>query len=634
MKKNIYFVQPTTENISAAYFPNAVACLAAYAWSFDDIQREYSLKETFFLREPFENVLERLENPFLIGFSNYIWNFEYNKSLAKQIKLAFPNCLIVFGGPQVPANASLLEECSFIDILQHYEGEVTFRDMLRVLASGGNLKTVNNLSYRTTQGNITTPFCSEEELVFPSPYQNGFMDELMRKYPQLHFDALIETNRGCPCRCSYCSWGAFKGKVRQFPLERVFADLDWCASHKIEFVGFADANFGMFPRDEAIVDKIIELKKTTGYPKKFQVSYVSYSKGSWERVFRITKKLSDNDLCKGVTLSFQSMSPTVQKNIGRNNANAESYKYQLREYASASIPTYSELILGLPGESVESWKAGIDEILELGQHNSLFVHLCEWLPLAQMADPKYMEEHGVCYTKIPLNQPHAKKCADSVTEYSRIVTSTATMSEKDWVQMNLFSVCVLCFHHLRLLQFAALYLHFEKRIKYSDFYSALLDYLLENNKVFKQIKTLLKNVIEKQGEAVMYESEFGDIAWGPEEYAFLKIVSEKDSFYESIKEFLKPFFADEEILEELLRFQSFSLKEKQKKKLIEAFNYKWKEYFDSIFKNQQPVLLKEKVKYRICGVENYADSEDYAKKVIWYGRKGDRIIYTDEITEI
>ena len=142
------------------------------------------------------------------------------------------------------------------------------------------------------------------------------------------------------------------------------------------------------------------------------------------------------------------MSPLVQQNIGRNNMNAESYKYQLQAYAAADIPTYSELILGLPGETVESWKAGIEEILELGQHTSLFVHLCEWLPLAQMAEPGYMARHGVGYTKIPLNQPHAKRCTDGVTEYSRIVTSTATMSEQDWVEMNLFSVCVLCFHHL------------------------------------------------------------------------------------------------------------------------------------------------------------------------------------------
>lgn len=632
--KNIYLVQPSTENVSVAYFPYAAGCLASYAWSFEDIRQAYTLKETIFLREDLDAVIERFEHPFLIGFSNYIWNFEYNKALAKRLKQRFPDCLMVFGGPQIPFHASLLEQYPFIDILQHGEGEISFCALLRTLREKGDLSAVDNLSFRTENGIVTTAVSAAATLDFPSPYQSGFIDDIMRKNPTVHFDALIETNRGCPHKCAYCSWGGVKGKVRCFPAERVYADLEWCASRKIAFIGFADGNFGMFPRDEDFVDKLIELKKTTGYPQKFQVSYVSYTKGSWDRMFRITKKLSDNDLCKGVTLSFQSMSPLVQKNIGRNNMNAESYKYQLQAYAAADIPTYSELILGLPGETVESWKAGIEEILELGQHTSLFVHLCEWLPLAQMAEPGYMARHGVGYTKIPLNQPHAKKCTDGVTEYSRIVTSTASMSEKDWVEMNLFSVCVLCFHHLRLLQCVALYLHFEMQVRYSDFYTALLDYLLQNNTVFVKIKALFENVIENKGEAVMYDSEFGDIAWGPEEYAFLKIISEKESFFADMKDFLTSFFGDEEMLEEVLRYQSFCLKERNKPYLEQHFHYRWKEYFDSILKNKPSALMKQKTVYRITSPEKYTDGEDYAKKVIWYGRKGGRNIYTDEIQSI
>ncbi|MBR2589641.1 MAG: radical SAM protein [Clostridia bacterium] len=528
----------------------------------------------------------------------------------------------------------MLEKYPFIDILQHGEGEISFRDLLRALAAHTDLSCVNNISFRTKSGVLTTSYCAATDLDFPSPYQSGFIDDIIQKNPSFHFDALIETNRGCPYKCAYCSWGGVKGKVRQFPKERVFADLEWCAAHKIEFIGFADGNFGMFARDEDFVDKIIELKKTTGYPKKFQVSYVSYSKGSWDRLFRITKKLSDNDLCKGVTLSFQSMSPTVQKNIGRNNMNAESYKMQFSEYAAAEIPTYSELILGLPGESVESWKAGLDEILELGQHTSLFVHLCEWLPLAQMADPVYMQHFGVRYTKIPLNQPHAKKSTDEITEYSRIVTSTNTMSTDDWVQMNLLSVCVLCFHHLRLLQFAALYLYHEKKVKYSDFYAALLAYLLEHNSVFRQIRTLFENVINKQEGAVMFDSSFGDIAWGPEEFAYLKTVRQKEQFFNGIKDFLAPFFENDALLSDLLSYQSFCLKEFSKESFTQSFHYAWKEYFDALLKNTEIPLSREEVTYRITARAHYKDWADYAKQVVWYGRKGGRNIFTDEMKRI
>ena len=629
--KNIYLVQPTTENVNIVYFPYAIGCLTSYAWSFEDIRKEYTLKESFFLREPIEAVVERIEKPFLVGFSCYLWNFEYNKALAKSIKAAFPDCLTVFGGPQIPANASLLEECEFIDILQHYEGEVSFRDMLRALASGDSLHQVHNISYRVDSDYVTTPFVLEEEFDFPSPYQTGYFDDLIQKNPEITFEPMIETNRGCPHKCAYCSWSTVHSKIRQFPIERVFADLEWCAAHKTEFIGIIDANFGMFERDEIIVDKLIELKNKTGYPKKFQVSYVSYSKDSWERVFRITKKLRDNDMDKGVTLSFQSISPVVQKNIGRSNMNAQNYKKQFELYYDAGIPTYTELIMGLPGESFKSFQQGIEELLEMGQHTSLIVHLCEWLPLARIADPVYMQHYGVQYTKIPLSQPHAKKNADGITEYSRIITSTAAMSNADWIKTNLFSTTVLCFHYLRLLQFPALYIHHKSGVKYIDFYTKLSDYLLNFSSVFHQISELFHNVIEKQREATIYDETFGDIAWAPEEYVFLKLVTKKDWFYEWIKEFLRQFIKNEAILKDLLEFQSFCIKEKTKAVKKKAFSFHWKEYFTSLLNNQETELLKKRAVYCIQTDDCFETLEEYAKKVVWFGRHGGATVYFDEV---
>ena len=56
-------------------------------------------------------------------------------------------------------------------------------------------------------------------------------------------------------------------------MEKVFAELEWMSKNKMEFVYCVDANFGMFERDEAIANKLVELKNTTGYPNRLQVSY-------------------------------------------------------------------------------------------------------------------------------------------------------------------------------------------------------------------------------------------------------------------------------------------------------------------------------------------------------------------------
>lgn len=634
MKKNIYLIQPTFMTDSAVHFPYAIGALASYAWKDKEISDKYDLKKVFFLRENIHHIINSLEKPFLIGFSNYIWNFEYNKILAQEIKKQYPDCIIVFGGPQISKDLQLLSNCHYIDILILFEGEVAFKNILKSYLSLSSLSEISNISYRDAEGTITTTKIETHKVIdFPSPYESGFFDRLCKDFPEIDFIPLIETNRGCPNKCSYCSWGSIESKVRFFPLKRVFYDIEWISKRKMEFLGFADANFGLFPRDEVIVDKIIECYNKNGYPKKFQVSY---SKDAGDRVFNITKKLNTNNMDKGVTLSFQSMSKIVQQNIGRSNIDIEYYKDLLKKYSEIKIPTYTDLILGLPGETLESFKKGIDELLEYGQHTSLFVHLCEWLPLSEMGKHDYIEKYKLGFTKIPLNQPHrSRSLKDDIQEYSHIVTSTYSMTEQDWIKTLMFSTCVLSLHHLGLLQLIALYLHYEKNIKYSDFYSDILKYMLSKsfkNDIFRFIQKMSEKIISENGAVVIFDELFGDVAWPFEEYAFLKLVMNKECFYENIKKFLTRYEADEELLCDLISYQSFVVKSVNNTNIYRTFVFDWNKYFNSLFTyGEKTPLEKVKTSYRITDDNPVYSWDDYAKKILWFGRRGGRNIYTTEI---
>lgn len=87
--KNIYLVQAAEQfsgNTKAAYLPYAVGTVAAKALSNKTVRAAFNLDRIVFLREPIEQIVDSLNDPFLIGFSNYIWNYEYNKAVAKKIK--------------------------------------------------------------------------------------------------------------------------------------------------------------------------------------------------------------------------------------------------------------------------------------------------------------------------------------------------------------------------------------------------------------------------------------------------------------------------------------------------------------------------------------------------------------------
>ena len=78
MKKNVYMVQANYLHGKSTYFPYAAGVLVASAKADDFICENYSFGEIFFLREDTDSVLARMEKPAVVGFSNYLWNYEYN----------------------------------------------------------------------------------------------------------------------------------------------------------------------------------------------------------------------------------------------------------------------------------------------------------------------------------------------------------------------------------------------------------------------------------------------------------------------------------------------------------------------------------------------------------------------------
>ena len=86
MKKNVYMAQINYLHGKSTFLPYAVGTLIANAKSLDEISDFYDFKEPLFIREDAEKCLSKITDPFLVGFSNYIWNHEFNKVLAKKVK--------------------------------------------------------------------------------------------------------------------------------------------------------------------------------------------------------------------------------------------------------------------------------------------------------------------------------------------------------------------------------------------------------------------------------------------------------------------------------------------------------------------------------------------------------------------
>lgn len=631
MKKNVYLVQASFLYGNTYYLPYAIGMLAAFAFAEPDIKEHFELKRLIYKIEDIDFSIDSLEHPAFVGFSNSIWNYRYNLEYAKKLKDRYPDCVVEFGGHHVPPTTEYLEEYPFIDILIHRKGEEAFRDVLRSLEGETVLSEIPNISFRTKDGQIQQTRKERIELSdYPSPYLNGFFDDILKEkdYP---FSCVLETNRGCPFHCSYCDWGELNSKVRLFPLERVYAELDWISRNKVSFVYCVDANFGMFERDEAIAKRLVELKKDTGYPNRLQVSY---AKNEPDRVFRINKLLSNAGIGKGATLALQSLNPTVLKNVGRNNISKTDYAKQAARFRAAGIPTYTELILGLPGETLHSFCTGLCELLELGQHSSVSAYYCEVLPNSRLSQKDYIEKHGIQIVSSALNQYHCEKLSDNLPGMSSIIVGTNTMSVSDWIEANIFSTCVQSFHHFGLLQCVAIFLRTEKGLSYYSFYTRLLSFIRLNSNFLKDIfdmvfQTLNRFVSGKGG--LTYQNDlFGIITYPLEEAVFLLCNFEKEKFYEEARRFAADFFDDETFLDELLRYQKAIILSPKQVGFSASFSYDFKRYFDMAMIHSPGVLEKKAITYDFESPFMTETWVDYAREIIWYGRRNGRMMYSNK----
>lgn len=640
MRKNVYFVQAditVSVKSKSVYLPYTAGVLVASAFQSGIVRENCCFKEFIFYRENIEDVLQRIEKPAFIGFSCYSWNTEYNKALASAIKEKHPECLVVFGGHDVPDDFDMLKENSFIDVLCHGEGEETVRNLLEAYSLGKAFDDVANISFRKKSGEfVRTATVAQTRLDYPSPYLEGWFDDIIRNHPDTTFNATIETSRGCPYRCAYCDWADAKTKVRFAPFERLVEEIKWMGEHKIAFLWGTDANFGVNDRDMTIIDEIVKVKKETGYPERMRCNY---AKNKFENVFAIVRKLKDCGLDRmGATLSFQSLTPQVLENIGRANVSLDYYKKLLSVYNKENMRSYSELILGMPGETYESFAKCIATLFEIGQHYVFETYPCIVLPNAIMNQKSYIEKHGIKTVRQEMVRDHASVTSFDIPEYNNIIVETNTMSREMWVRTMVFSALTKMMHGSGFIRNFAIYLYYEMGVKYDKFYDDLLIFLEDNKKLYiselcYEIKNRAENLsLGKENEKLLF-APCGDINWTDCEYMALDALAHFNLFFEEIAVFLKKYNIPEDVYEDLMAYQKAILRRPDDKQHIISLKYDMHNYFENIYVNNYQPLEKKEHKLRLTDSAVYDNWPDFGRFVVWYGKMG-WSSYKDDITEI
>ena len=430
--KNVYLTQFSTVTFGTYYFfPYSTGLLWSYAQLNETIKSTYKLKRFFYRKDHINNILESLDNPTVFGLSAYVWNINYNLELAKAVKDAYPECLVIIGGPGVPdKDAMYLKKHPFIDYCIHKEGELAFTELLL----GTDPYTIPGLSFLDEQGN--THYSTANSRIkkiddIPSPYLTGLFDDIVKEAKELGIvvNGITETNRGCPYKCTFCDWGGVVfSKVIRFDIQRIFDEITWMAHNKIEMLNLADANFGIFvDRDSKIVKHAVATKKQFGFPKMFDTSWTKNTK---PETLEIAKMLLDSGMLRKFVMSLQTLDEGTLKNIKRTNLDGSKFKSLIED---RSVSCASELIVGLPGETVESFKSGIGQLID--QDIKVISNPLTVFPNSEMSKPEYIDKWKIETVSIPSNW----SIDYDVEEYEDLVVATSSFTRSDWEHMLLWN---------------------------------------------------------------------------------------------------------------------------------------------------------------------------------------------------
>ena len=558
--KNVYIIDLGT-GTNRNLLPLGAGYVSSYAQSIPQIKDNYNIHIRFLRQDPLVMV-SGLQDPAVVAFSCYIWNFQATLHLARLIKEQFPKALIVLGGSSVPKRPERIklffDQYPFLDVLVQGEGECTFADILLSQIEGRALTTVNGIACRGPQEGqgfaITPPRARIADLnVVPSPFLDGTFDVLMKECGPQVTGTVWETNRGCPFSCTFCDWGgADVVKISKFAEDRLVKELEWMSRNRIFYIYGADANFGIFyERDLGIARKLAQLCQETGFPKFLMINW---TKNSHERIVAIADILRQGGVLTNVTLAVQSFHQETLKAIKRVNIKTESLLKLKAAFHDRNLSTYTEIILGLPEETYDVFVAGTNQAMTARLDDHFVIYLCTILENTEMSTPEYIQRYQIDIRTCQVAMTRRVFDKNIPVETEKIVVGTSAMPVDQWRRAYRAGYFIVVLYNFRVAFFVINYFYYQFGVIRTDWVEFVLNEVMQSGldvypvmrralaHIEKQIDMILKGV-----SSVSVVEGLGEMVLSPYEALLYLLLENKDGLYEELKQITRRFCAHHQL---------------------------------------------------------------------------------------
>lgn len=297
---------------------------------FDINQRPLDIAEILLAREPK-----------IIGFGVYIWNVLETCEVISTIKRIRPEIKIILGGPEVSYETAEQEIVRLADHVITGEADLKFAEICHRLLGGERLP-----------GKIIPAELPDFSRI-ALPY------DLYNEADLAHRIVYVEASRGCPFTCEFCL-SSLDIPVRAVPLPSFLGEMQKLLDRGLKKFKFVDRTFnlnavtsrailefflaryepGMFFHFEMIPDRL---------PAELRTIIAKFPPGALQ-----------------FEVGIQTFNPEAGSLISRRqnyDRLADNFNFLRRE---TGVHIHADLIVGLPGETLESFAAGFDRLIALG----------------------------------------------------------------------------------------------------------------------------------------------------------------------------------------------------------------------------------------------------------------------------
>ncbi|EWH08438.1 radical SAM domain/B12 binding domain-containing protein [Catenovulum agarivorans DS-2] len=323
--------------INAKYIHASLGLRYLYA-NMQELQASCEIKEFVIQNRPIDIVEQILQSkPRIVGFGVYIWNIVETTNVVSLLKVIAPEVKVVLGGPEVSYETEQQAITQLADYVLTGAADLSFYRLCSDLL------------------NDTPP---EQKILKSKPVE---LSELQLPYQYYSDEDLknrllyVEASRGCPFKCEFCL-SSLDTASNPFELDTFLEQMDILYQRGARNFKFIDRTFNLnintsikimqFFLDRMTEDLYLHFEVVPDHlPRKLKEFLAQFPEDSLQ-----------------FEVGIQTFEPQVQANISRkqnNNKSKDNLKW-LRENTSAHI--HADLIFGLPGETLESFRDSFNEL--------------------------------------------------------------------------------------------------------------------------------------------------------------------------------------------------------------------------------------------------------------------------------